>query len=177
MRASPAVCPPLAASHPAWDLAGIAVSGVGVKTPPESAAAYARMPRQDFVELPTAMKDQAMFGPKGTHPETMPAASHVADTHVPLSELLDITGGWQSRLREEAPRVRVPVHYRQGGHDRLWIVGEDQVRAFADLFPNAPKVDAALMPGAGHCIDFHHDGAALQDAQLAFAAQAATRRG
>lgn len=160
----------LAALGPAWDLAGIAVSGVGVVTPPESAKAYATLPREYFVELPGPMKDRLMFRPAGTHPPTMPAASHVANANVPRSELLDITGGWPGRLRQQAGRVGVPVHYRQGGHEKLWIVGEEMVRAFAGMFAAAPSVDAALIPDAGHCIDFHHAGAAFQDAQLAFAA-------
>ena len=164
----------LAALRPDWDLVGIAVSGVGVTTPPESAAAYANMPKQYFVELPTPMKDQVMFGPEGTHPETMPAASHVANTTVPLSELLDITGGWPARLREQAAKVTVPVHYRQGEHDRLWIVSQEMVDRFANLFTASSDVDAALIRDTGHCIDFHHAGAALQDAQLAFAERTAS---
>ncbi|RJL14822.1 alpha/beta hydrolase [Paracoccus siganidrum] len=165
-----AVALTLAALCEGWPLAGVAVSGVGAETPSESAEAYAQMPRQYFVELPGPVKDQVMFGPEGSYPPDMPAASHAAHRPVPLSELTDITGGWQDRLAGIAARIRVPVHYRQGEHERLWLVSAARVEDFARLFTASPQVDAELVPGAGHCIDYHLAGPAFQDEQLDFAA-------
>lgn len=163
----------IAANPGDWGLCGVAVSGVGQLTPPESAEAYAQMPKIYFVDLPTPMKDVVMFGPEGSYPADMPAASHAANTHVPLSELTDITGGWLERVRGVAAAIAVPVHYRQGGHEKLWITSPQMVAEFATFFTASPKVDAAPVMDAGHCIDFHNDGPAFQDEQLAFAAAAA----
>lgn len=160
----------LAALCQGWTLSGVAVSGVGMETPPESAEAYARMPRQYHVELPLAVKDQVMFGPAGSYPPDMPAASHTAHRRVPLSELTDITAGWQDRLAGIAARIRAPVHYRQGEHEKLWLVSQERIEDFARLFTASLHVDAALVPGAGHCIDYHFAGPGFQDSQLDFAA-------
>lgn len=165
-----AVALTLASLCDGWPLVGVAVSGVGAETPPESAEAYAQMPRDYFVDLPGPVKDQVMFGPEGSYPPDMPAASHAAHRPVPLSELTDITGGWQGRLAGIAARIRVPVHYRQGEHEKLWLVSQARVEDFARLFTTSPHADAALVPGAGHCIDYHLAGPAFQDSQLDFAA-------
>jgi pimeloyl-ACP methyl ester carboxylesterase len=158
-----------ASLQPQWNLVGLAVSGVGLKTPPEDAENYARLPVQYFVELPAPMKDAVMFGPAGTYPAGMPQASHVANTTVPRSELTDITGGWQDRLKAMARLVKVPVHYRQGGHEKLWLVDRAMVEGFGKLFTSAGLVDCRLLENAGHCIDFHNDGPGLQTQQLDFA--------
>jgi hypothetical protein len=63
----------------------------------------------------------------------------------------------------------VPVHYRQAAQDQLWTVNAAEVAGFGAAFRHAPRVDAALAPGTGHCIDFHRRGAAFQLEQLAFA--------
>lgn len=165
----------LAAHHSGWQLAGVAVSGVGDLTPPESAENYAHLPQQYFVELPTPMKDTLMFGPSDSHAADMPAASHMANTQVPRSELLDITSGWLDRVAGIAAQIAVPVHYRQGEHEKLWVNGQDRVDAFAQLFTASPWVDAALVSNAGHCIDFHNAGANFQSAQLNFAAAALSK--
>jgi len=99
----------------------------------------------------------------------MPAASHAADATVPRSELTDITGGWKDRVAALAAAVAVPVHYRQGEHEKLWLNGGDIPERFGQLFSRSPAVDCAMVANAGHCIDFHHAGAAFQDAQLTFA--------
>jgi hypothetical protein len=49
--------------------------------------------------------------------------------------------------------IRVPVHYRQADGDRLWIVDQGEVDGFARALEGAPRVDAALVRGTGHCMD------------------------
>jgi len=159
----------MAALQPSWTLTGIAISGVGLKTPPDHAENYAHLPQQYFVELPTPMKDQVMFGPEGTFAADMPIASHIANTTVPRSELTDITGGWQQRLPLLAPKVRVPVHYRQGEREKLWLLDQSMIDGFAALFTAAGRVDAAITVEAGHCIDYHLCGANFQCERLDFA--------
>lgn len=164
----------MAALRPAWKLSGIAVSGVGIKTPPADAENYAHLPQQYFVELPTPMKDVVMFGPPETVPPDMPAASYIANTTVPRSELTDITGGFGERLASLAANVQVPLHYRQGAHEKLWLVSEKMIQDFGKLFSSAGKVDVGLVSDSGHCIDFHKCGKKFQMEQLAFAARLKT---
>ena len=160
----------LASLQPDWRLTGVAVSGVGAETPPEDAGNYAHLPQQYLVELPTPMTDAVMFGPEGSHPADMPQASHLANTLVPRAELIDITGGWKDRVAGIAASIKVPVHYRQAEHEKLWLNSQDHVGAFGRLFTASPRVDAAMVANAGHCIDYHNAGEAFQKDQLEFAA-------
>jgi pimeloyl-ACP methyl ester carboxylesterase len=158
-----------------WPLLGLAISGVGLRTPPGHREAWAALPATYRVEIPSGLKDQVMFGPPGSFDEGMPIGSHIADTPAPKAELVDIVSTWHDQVAEVASRITVPVHYRQGEFDGLWIVGESEVTGFKDALVNSPEVDARLMPGVGHCIDFHRNGAVFQNQQLAFAMQCATQ--
>ena len=150
---------------------GIALSGIGVRTPPEHGPQWNSLPQTVHVEMPQAVKDQLMFGNEGSFTAAMPAASHVADAPCPRAELIDIVGGWQACAHAVLAAINVPVHYRQAEHDRLWVVDTGEVAQFAAMLTASPRVDAALFHSTGHCIDFHHAGAALQLQQLGFALQ------
>ncbi len=150
-------------------LLGVAVSGVGMRTPPEHKDMWQAFPQQDLVGLPDEVKDGVMFGPQGSFDPGAPAAARVANRTVPRVEIVDIVTSWTGDAPDVLARVGVPVHYRQGEFDRLWITGEDEVRAFEAALSQAPRVDAAMMPGMGHCLDFHNVGDAFQSEQLAFA--------
>jgi pimeloyl-ACP methyl ester carboxylesterase len=158
-----------------WPLLGIAISGVGLKTPPGHKEAWAALPPTYRVEIPSTLKDQVMFGPPGSYDDSMPNASHIADVAAPKAELVDITSTWHETVIDVAARITVPVHYRQGAADRLWIVSETEVDSFGAALVRAPHVDAGLMPGVGHCIDFHRVGGEFQRQQLAFAMQCAAQ--
>jgi len=95
---------------------------------------------------------------------------------MPRQELLDIAFEWSRLLEKSAPTIDVPVHYRQPQFDNLWVVDESEVHNFARHFVKAPVVDARMMQGVGHCIDFHRLGAAFQLEQLAFALACSVRK-
>jgi pimeloyl-ACP methyl ester carboxylesterase len=170
-----AVTVEIASRRPAWPLLGIAVSGVGLLTPPKDAETYAALPDIPMIELPSQVKDQMMFGPSWTFSSDMPGRSHLADAPVPRAELIDITGTWSTRVRALAARVTVPVHYRQAAFDPLWIVDAEQVSGFGAAFSASPSVDARVFESAGHCIDFHRLGLAFHLEQLAFALRCAVK--
>ena len=165
----------VASDKPDWPLLGLAISGVGLRTPAGHREAWAALPATYRVEIPQALKDQVMFGPPGSFDERMPAASHIADAPAPKAELVDIVSTWHEQVAEVASRIEVPVHYRQGQFDGLWIVDEKEVKGFGDALVNAASVDAALAPGVGHCIEFHRNSAAFHAEQLEFAIRCAMR--
>ena len=103
-------------------LLGLAVSGIGVRTPGAHGEMWNALPDLPTVEMPGPVKDQLMFGRPGSFAATMPAASHVANAPVPKAELVDIVGGWQRQAADVCAAVRVPVHYRQAEHDQLWVM-------------------------------------------------------
>lgn len=165
-----AIAAMIAARRPAWPLLGLAMSGICLTPPPGAdAAAWEALPDIPFVDMPREVKDRVMFGAEGTYRSDMPDLGHLADAPIPRAELLDIVTVWPERARETLAQVKVPVHYRQGEFDRLWVTDAGQVAAFAASCRNAPSVDAALFRGAGHCIDLHAASAAFHLDQLAFA--------
>jgi pimeloyl-ACP methyl ester carboxylesterase len=170
-----AVTTALAARHPSWPLLGIAVSGCLLEVPKESGGAWATLPDTYLVDFPVEIKDFLMFGPDWTCDDTMPKASHVANSQVPKAELTDITGKWIEKVRSTAAQITVPVHARQGEFDHLWITDDQQMEDFGAAFTGAPVVDARLFRDAGHCIDFHRGSRAFQLEQLAFALECCTR--
>lgn len=165
-----AIAAMIAARQPAWPLLGLAMSGICLTPPPGADAdAWKSLPDVPFVDMPREVKDHVMFGPEETYRPDMPELSHLADASIPRAELLDIVTVWPERARAVLARVTVPVHYRQGEFDQLWVTDTDEVAAFGGCCANAPSLDAALFRGAGHCIDLHKASAAFQLDQLAFA--------
>ena len=170
-----AIAAMVAARRPAWPLLGLAMSGICLTPPPGAdAAAWEALPDTPFVDMPREVKDHVMFGPKETYRSDMPELSHLADAPIPRAELLDIVTVWPERARAVLAEIRVPVHYRQGEFDQLWITDAGQVAAFAASCGGANFVDARLVPGAGHCIDLHTASAAFHLDQLAFALRCAS---
>lgn len=158
-----------------FPLLGLAVSGVGMRTPPEHRAMWESFPDLDHVEVPNPAKDEVMFGPAGSFDAGVPAATHFTNRPTPKVELVDIVSTWTGAAANILADIGVPVHYRQGEFDRLWINGAAEVDDFANALTSSPHVDAAMEHGMGHCLDFHHVGAALQLQQLAFALHCAAR--
>ncbi|MDM0044401.1 alpha/beta hydrolase [Variovorax dokdonensis] len=157
-------------------LIGLAVSGVGMLTPPEHQPMWEALPDLPIVEIPAEAKAGFMFGPEGSFDPGMPALStKVAGTGAPRAELVDIVSTWSARAPSVLGRITVPVHYRQAEIDHLWICGRRQVDDFAHALSAAARVDAAMVAGTGHCMDFHHVGRSLQLQQLAFALQCAAQ--
>ncbi|RFA13190.1 alpha/beta hydrolase [Subtercola boreus] len=164
-----AIATAIAASQPVWPLLGLATSGCLVQVPAESAGAWAALPPIPMIDLPVPLKDQLMFGPAGTYTDDMPAASYPSNTLVPKAELLDVTGGWINRRAETCGRVTVPVFHRQGEFDNLWVTNQNEIDEYRAGFTSAPSLDIELLPGSGHCIDFHTPSEVFEDAELAFA--------
>lgn len=163
----------VAADPQGLPLLGLSISGVGLRTPPEHRPMWEALPDIDLVELPSEMKDQVMFGPAGSFEPGAPDASHVANRTAPKAELVDIVSTWHDNVADVLGAIGVPVHYRQAEFDALWIVDQGEVDGFGRALRQSPRVDAEMLHGTGHCLDFHKIGAAFQLQQLAFARQCA----
>ena len=157
-------------------LLGLAISGVGLKTPPEHKPLWEQLPDTPVVHMPPGVKEAVMFGPQGSFDPQMARASTMADVGAPKVELVDIVSAWAPRVHERLARIKVPVHYRQGEFDHLWIVDADEISGFARALSDSSRVDAQMIRGTGHCMDFHHIGRALQVQQMGFALQCAAER-
>ena len=165
----------IAARVPHWPLLGVAVSGIGMTNAPRGAGNRAGLPESPFITMPQAVKDAQMFGPPGTFSADMPKESRAADAPAPRPELLDIALDWPRHAAGILAGIEVPIHYRQAAYDNLWVVDQDEKTAFVTACSAAPRIDAAIVDNAGHCIDFHQVGASFQLEQLAFALRCACR--
>jgi pimeloyl-ACP methyl ester carboxylesterase len=166
-----AIAATIASKPDGLPLVGLAVSGVGLRTPSEHGPLWNSLPNTPTVDMPGELKDQLMFGPPGSYDASMPAASHVANAPAPRPELIDIVGTWHDNVHATLAAIGVPVHYRQAQDDHLWIVDQGEIDGFARALSKSPRVDAAMMRATGHCMDFHKIGAAFQIQQLGFALQ------
>jgi pimeloyl-ACP methyl ester carboxylesterase len=166
-----AIVTAIAANRPTWPLLGMAVSGCLLQVPSDSRSQWSALPAISMIDLPVNMKDSVMFGPAWTYDTGMPQRSYPSNAPVPRAELIDITTTWVGRVRSVAAQVTVPVYSRQAEYDYLWITDAQQVREFGSAFTSSPHVDAQLVPSAGHCIDFHRQGAGFHLGELGFALQ------
>lgn len=158
---------------PRFPLLGVALSGMCLKTPPEHKPMWESLPDTPTVEMPGPVKVQMMFGPAGSYNPAMVEASQAADAPAPKAELVDIVSTWTTNAPSTLAAIHVPVHYRQSALDPLWVMSSAEVEGFAKALVNSPKVDAAMVPNTGHCMDLHHYGHALHLQQLAFGLQCA----
>lgn len=169
-----AIAATIASEPDGLPIIGLAVSGVCMNTPAEHKPMWEQLPDVPIVEIPPEAKAQFMFGPPGSFEAGMPGISTgAAGAGAPKAELVDIVSTWSANAPSVLGRIAVPVHYRQAEADHLWICGQQEVDSFAQALRASPRVDAAMMGGTGHCIDFHHVGRSLQLQQLAFALQCA----
>lgn len=152
-----------------WPLLGIAVSGASLASPPGRPGFLDVPCPTGYMTVPPEHVVAMMFGPASTYDQAVPPKAAAANQPVVFRELVEIVTVWPTRSRENFAKVRVPVHYRQAEHDGLVLQQEGEVDRVAAAFTNAPSVDAAMIMGAGHAIDFHHAGGDFQDDQIAFA--------
>jgi pimeloyl-ACP methyl ester carboxylesterase len=159
----------IAAQEQPWPLLGIAVSGIGMILPPDGPAYEGEPAAGELMKVPDEVKNRFMFGPPGSYSEDAPANAAAANEAAVFREIVEINTRWPRVAADSCARVRVPVWYRQGEHDLLWSQGSEEVDRFGRAFSNAPSMDAAMVKGAAHSIDFHHAGRAFQEGEIAFA--------
>lgn len=165
----------IAAQARDWPLLGIAVSGIGLEPPPGIPPYWEDHAPDVWIPTPEEGWTHFMFGAEGTYPPDAPERVRRISLPVLSRELIEINTIWRDEVFDLCSRIRVPVQYRQGDSDILWANGPEENDRFARAFVNAPLVDAALVPGTGHCIDFHLKGAAFHQEQIEFAIRCAER--
>lgn len=158
-----------------WPLLGLSVSAFGEQSPQQVVDAWHAVPVDQPVEFDAAARRMYMFGPDGSFDADVVERSADAFQAAPVEELVEIVGRWCEDFPQLAALVSVPVQYRLAEFDQLWIVSQERVDALGRRFTKAPIVDAQLVAGAGHNIDFHHAGGQWHQEQLAFARDCSAR--
>ena len=57
---------------------------------------------------------------------------------------------WFAAFPKLAARIRVPVHYSLGDHERVWQTGPEAMAEVAALFTASPRVDVLELAESGH---------------------------
>lgn len=152
-----------------WPLLGVAISGIALSPPPEGPVFEPPSEMDARFTVPDEIKNAHMFGAAGSYSADAPDKARAANEPVVVREIFEINREWPSYARDAAAAVRVPVHCRLGDQDSVTPSPVLEIENLRHAFVHAPFVDAAIVPDAGHSIDFHHGGAAFQQDQVAFA--------
>lgn len=141
-----------AASARGASLLGLEIAGTG-RAPHPGATFMVPLirggaPRLEYAGRPSrATLQAAMWEPRDLYPAG--ALDEIAFARSPHYEGADI-GGWISALPDLAARVRVPVRYTLGDHERVWDPSPAAMSDVASLFTASPRVSVALQPDAAH---------------------------
>ena len=84
--------------------------------------------------------------------------------------------GWIGSFPALAARVRVPVRYSLGDHERVWSSGPAALAEVASLFTASPRVVAAEQADAGHNLSLGLSAMAYHLKVLSFAEECALGR-
>jgi len=159
----------VAADAPDWPLTGVAISGAALAPNPALEAYFSQLPTDPWMESPAEGKDRLMLGLAGTFDPAMLDPLHRAYRPVSSQELGEIYSVWTDGAAAFFAAAKVPIHFRIGEQDALWVVDDASVRAVGALISGIDGSSAAIVPGAGHAIDFHRAGADFHRDQLDFA--------
>lgn len=167
-----------AASARGRGLLGLEIAGTG-QAPHPDAEFMAPLLRPDVPypgpkgPPPGARLALAMWEPSGLYPPG--GAEDLEITRAaPRYEGPDIRG-WVDSLPRLAARIRVPVHYTLGDHERVWDPSPAAMKDTAALFTASPRVETLLQPGAAHNLSRCWSAASYHESVLAFASECVSR--
>ncbi|MGE0879537.1 MAG: alpha/beta hydrolase [Acidimicrobiia bacterium] len=76
---------------------------------------------------------------------------------------------WPGEFRAFAAKVRIPVRFSFGDHERLWEISDGHFADLRALLTGCPRVEFAVQEGAGHNVSLSHAARAYHLKALAFA--------
>jgi pimeloyl-ACP methyl ester carboxylesterase len=159
----------VAAAAQNWPLAGVAVSGAALAQNPALSSYFERFPADDWIETGAESKDRLMLGKPETFEPGVPELLHPAYRPVSTRELAEIYTVWLQSAPGLLKTIKVPVQFRLGEQDPLWVVNDEVVQELSGLLSGVAGSSAAIVKDAGHAIDFHKVGPRFHDDQLDFA--------
>lgn len=163
----------MAADERGTGLLGLEIAGIGRQYQPRAAAALAsRMLRgADHAGTGPAMVDM-IWGPGHLYP---PDAASGIYSPGPGYESDDVRG-WPRDFPALAARVRIPVRYSLGDHERVWRSGPAALADIAALFTASPRIVAEEQAGSGHNVSLGLSAMAYHLKVLSFAEECVLAR-
>lgn len=163
-----------ALEHGSFRMAGVSIVGLGPHAAEFVSKFEASLPAEGKVDPPPeeAVRN-VMYAAPTTYDDAVPPLAAKAMVPGPVRELREVNH-YPPRLREVLRSLTLPVQCVMPEFDGIWPYSPDHLEELAANLVAAPRVDAAMLPAAGHAADHHFTGRALHLRQLAFAVEAAT---
>jgi pimeloyl-ACP methyl ester carboxylesterase len=166
----------MAADSRGTDLLGLEIAGIGRHPHPEAVTVMGPLTRgnPDRPEGPDrAILRDVIWTPPHLYPAG--AATALGLSAVPRYEGSDVRG-WVGAFPVLAARVRIPVRYSLGDHEKVWSSGPPALADIASLFTASPRVVTDEQMGAGHNLSLGLSAMAYHLKVLSFAEECALAR-
>jgi pimeloyl-ACP methyl ester carboxylesterase len=160
----------LAADERVDDVIGVELAGTGVRhawraTTPDASSQADRVPRR------SALRD-LLWGPRELYPPDVYADGTIR-ARLPAYESAWEARSWMETFSCLAGRVRAPVHFSLGEHERVWSSGPGALAEVAGHFTASPLVRTYEQAHAGHNLSLGLAARAYHLRVLSFAEECA----
>jgi len=155
----------LAADDRGADLLGVEISGTGLHYQDTAAAVLADASRDN---VPAGLRE-LLWEPADLYPAGVSGSVRIKGGPVSPGYEGSLVANWRRDLPELAARVRIPVRYTLGEHERVWSTGVTAMVEIGALFTSAPQVQTHSHSGGGHNLSLGHSAPAYHRGVLDFA--------
>jgi pimeloyl-ACP methyl ester carboxylesterase len=166
----------MAADERGRELLGLEIAGIGLRPHAEADTFMGPLTRGELAAMGPAVRGNlrdVLWRPQHLYPPG--AAAALPFSAAPGYEGGDVRG-WIGAFPGLAARVRVPVHYTLGDHERVWSSGPAALAEVAALFTASPRVTAVEQPDAGHNLSLGLSAMAYHLKVLSFAEECVLAR-
>lgn len=137
------------------DLLGLEIAGTGRHHAPGAVEILdfrqrdPAVPRRSGPGLRTLLWEPARL-----YPDEVIGAAPIQSPGPPYEST--VARRWPLEFAEVAARVRIPVHYTLGDHERVWSSGPEAMADIASLFTGSPRVVTDEQADSGHNLSIGH---------------------
>ena len=163
-----------------YPLAGMIVSGIGSEHEAVSHKAILGIlsSKPDTVNLDPGLKDALMLQLPVKNLTNPSMQDHTARLNkpIPFGEIYDINVTWLNHWHKYTKAIRIPLMYAISEVDGLWSSTPKALQNFRDAFPSSPRIEAAMLPNAPHCIELSRQSRGWLTRCCGFALESASQK-
>ncbi|MBK3572311.1 alpha/beta hydrolase [Streptomyces sp. MBT65] len=131
------------------DLLGLEIAGTGRRHAPGAVDILDFRRRDpDVPRRPGPGLRDLLWEPSRLYPDEVVGAGRIQSPGPPYEAT--VARRWPLEFADVAARVRIPVHYTLGDHERVWSSGPAAMADIASLFTDSPRVVTDEQADSGH---------------------------
>jgi pimeloyl-ACP methyl ester carboxylesterase len=131
------------------DLLGLEIAGTGRHHAPGAVDILDFRRRDpDVPRRPGPGLRELLWEPAHLYPDEVVGAGRIQSAGPPYEAT--VARRWPLEFADAAARVRIPVHYTLGDHERVWSSGPAAMADIASLFTDSPRVVTDEQADSGH---------------------------